>query len=256
MHARQRRRGAGVDRPDPGVRVRAAQDRGVQHAGHGHVVDVIALPAKESRVLLAGHPAEADRVAGRADPRGAVRGRSGSTVAVMPAPPGWVRRRRCFRRCWPGRRPLARGLGRMAGRRAHRADDVLVAGTSADLARDRLPDSGFVRVGVVVQQVSGGHHHAGGAESALQAVFAHEPLLHRVELAAGRQALDGAHPVPVGHRGQHGAGLDRFLVQPGHAGAALRGVAAPMGSGEPATCLAGSARAAVAARPRRCARRR
>ena len=55
-----------VSMADAGVRVRAAQDGGEQHAGHGHVVDVIALPTKESRILDAGHPAEPDRVPGRA----------------------------------------------------------------------------------------------------------------------------------------------------------------------------------------------
>jgi hypothetical protein len=50
--------GQGVDGQDPGVRVRAAQHRAVQHAGQAHVVDVVALAADEPLVLLAQHPAE------------------------------------------------------------------------------------------------------------------------------------------------------------------------------------------------------
>ena len=36
---------------------------GVQHAGHGQVVEVVPLAAEEASVLLAQHPAEAHRVA-------------------------------------------------------------------------------------------------------------------------------------------------------------------------------------------------
>ena len=70
VHTREGGRRRGIDGPDPSVRIGTPQDRRVQHPGHRHVIDVIALPAKESRVLLAWHPAEADRVAGRTDPRG------------------------------------------------------------------------------------------------------------------------------------------------------------------------------------------
>ena len=46
-----------VDRDDPGVRVRRAQHRGVQHAGQPQVVDVRDRPAHQRRVLLAGRSA-------------------------------------------------------------------------------------------------------------------------------------------------------------------------------------------------------
>src|SRR5688572_31639197 len=45
-------------------------------------------------------------------------------------------------------------------------------------------------VGVLVEEARGGHHHAGRAVAALQAVVLHERLLHRVQLAVGRQSLD------------------------------------------------------------------
>ena len=51
--------GQGVDGQDPGVRVRAAQHRPVQHAGQPHVVHEEALAADEPLVLLAQHAAEA-----------------------------------------------------------------------------------------------------------------------------------------------------------------------------------------------------
>ena len=47
-----------------------------------------------------------------------------------------------------------------------------------------------------------------------------------------RQALDGAHLVPGGHGGQRGARLHRLAVDQDDAGAAVAGVAAPVGAGE------------------------
>jgi hypothetical protein len=67
-------------------------------------------------------------------------------------------------------------------------DDILVPGTPADLTGDRLADLRFIRIGVVVEQPAGGHHHARRAETALQAVTLDEPLLDRVELAVALQA--------------------------------------------------------------------
>ena len=78
---------------------------------------------------------------------------------------------------------------------------------SYPVQRHRLPEiasriSSSRRVGIVVEQATRGHHHPRGAETALQAVLVHEPLLHRVELAVVLEALDGAHLVAVGHRGE------------------------------------------------------
>jgi hypothetical protein len=50
-HAGQRLGGLGTDGEDLGVRVRAAQDRGVCHALQLDVVDVAPLAAQEARVL-------------------------------------------------------------------------------------------------------------------------------------------------------------------------------------------------------------
>ena len=57
----------GVDGDDPGVRVRAAQHRAVEHAGQVHIVHVRALAADEPLVFLAQHPPEAR---GHCDPPG------------------------------------------------------------------------------------------------------------------------------------------------------------------------------------------
>lgn len=53
--------GGGVEVPDPGVRDRCAQDRQVEHAGQPDVVGVAAQAAHEPAVLLAEHPAVAER---------------------------------------------------------------------------------------------------------------------------------------------------------------------------------------------------
>ena len=139
-------RGGGVDRDDPRVRERAAQRGAVQHARQLDVVDVVALAADEARVLLALHPAEADR-------------------ALV----------------GDGHQALT-SCGCSAAQRTD-GDDVLVARAAADLAGDRDPDLVVGRVRVRVEQRAGGEHHARRAEAALQAVLLDEALLHRVELA-------------------------------------------------------------------------
>ena len=53
-HAGQREGAARVDAHDPRVRVRAAQDRGVQHAGHAGVVDELGAPGDQRGILHAG----------------------------------------------------------------------------------------------------------------------------------------------------------------------------------------------------------
>jgi hypothetical protein len=61
-----------------------------------------------------------------------------------------------------------------------------------------------------------------------------ERLLHRMQRrAVGGKALDGLDLVPVSHDRERGAGFDRLAVEMHDAGAALRGVAADMGTGQP-----------------------
>ena len=60
-HTWPRERLAGIDGDDSRVSHRRAQDRPVQHPRENDVVRVVALPAHETRVLLALQAAEADR---------------------------------------------------------------------------------------------------------------------------------------------------------------------------------------------------
>ena len=68
-----RERPRGVDRDDARVRVRAAQQRAVDHPRQPDVVEVRALAADEAGVLLALQAAEADRALGRAGSEGSRR---------------------------------------------------------------------------------------------------------------------------------------------------------------------------------------
>ena len=71
-------------------------------------------------------------------------------------------------------------------------DDVVVAGAAADVAFELVADRRLVEVvALAVDHVDGGHDHAGRAEAALQAVIVLERLLHRMQLAALREAFDG-----------------------------------------------------------------
>ena len=201
VRVRERRRG--VDRDDPRVRVRAAQHRAVDHPRQPDVVEVGALAADEARVLLALQPAEADRALGR---------RAGKVLDVaMLMPPGV-------------------GGGFVLGRPADRADDVLVAGAAADRAGDRGADLLLGRVRVLVEQRARGHQHPRRAEAALQRVQLVEALLDRVELAVDLERLDGADLVPLAHHRERRARLDRLAVHQHDAGAAVGGVAAPVGA--------------------------
>ena len=95
-------RGRGVDRDDPGVGERAAQDRAVEHPGQLDVVDVAALPADEAGVLLAPQAAEADRaLADRLTSRRSASSTATLTVRQRP------QRTRTPWSCAPGPSPAA-----------------------------------------------------------------------------------------------------------------------------------------------------
>src|SRR5690349_8219853 len=114
-----------------------------------------------------------------------------------------------------------------------RLDDVVVARAAADVAVERFADLRLARLRVVLQQVDGRHHHAGGAEAALQAVALAERGLHRVQLAVGGEALDGRDLGALHLQREHRARLHRAAVHVHRARAALRGVAADVRAGEP-----------------------
>ena len=152
-------------------------------------------------------------------PSGEVAGASSTSVIVVSphAPAGAAA---------PSR--IAHGRGR-----ADRGHDVLVAGTAADVALDRVADLVVGRVAVAGEQVGRGHDHARRAEAALQAVLLPEGGLERVELVrAGGHALDGGDGGAVGLDGEHRARLHGAAVDVDGAGAALAGVAADVGAGQ------------------------
>ena len=179
---RQRRCGGGVDRPDPGMCQRAAQQREVQHPRQHDVVEVLPLAADEPVVLPA-----LDAVAEASDDRRLRCVSRHETVSFV----GSVVRAPFIRR------PL------------HGLDDVHVPGAAADVAGDGPPDVVLGGVGLAVEQRGGRQHHSGGAEAALQAVFLFETGLDRMQLAVARQPLDSGDFVPLGLHREHRAGLHR-----------------------------------------------
>src|SRR6185436_13004139 len=88
------------------------------------------------------------------------------------------------------------------------------------------------RVLVALEERAGGHQHARRAEAALQRVLLGEGFLHRVQLAALLQALDGVDAAAVGLHGEHRARLHRLAVELDRAHAAMRRVAADVGAGQ------------------------
>src|SRR5215471_3965385 len=93
------------------------------------------------------------------------------------------------------------------GARRDRFHDVVVAGASADVALELFANGAFIElVTKPVDHVDRGHDHARRAESALQPVVFAERLLHRVQLFAVGEALDGQDGGAVRLHRQHGAG--------------------------------------------------
>src|SRR5690606_24344550 len=113
----------------------------------------------------------------------------------------------------------------------HGRDDVGVAGAPAQVALQALADLGLARVGVVAEQVDGGHQHARSAVAALQGVPAVERPLQRVPPPVAGQALDGADLAAVGLGGQDRAALHGQPVHEDGARTAAAGVAADLGVG-------------------------
>ena len=73
----------------------------------------------------------------------------------------------------------------------------------------------------------------GRAEAALEAVMLLERGLHRVQRAVLGEAFDRGHIGAVRRQREHRAGLHALAVHMDRARAALAGVAANMGAGEP-----------------------
>src|SRR3984957_17737944 len=127
------------------------------------------------------------------------------------------------------------GLGHRLGAGGDRQHDILITSAAAQVAFELLADGvdGEI-VALAVDDIDRGHDHAGGAETAFQSGILAEGFLHRIQgPAIDRQPFDRTDLVPVRHHRQRGAGFDRSAVEMHDAGAALRGIAADMGTGEP-----------------------
>src|SRR5918993_6118949 len=59
--------------------------------------------------------------------------------------------------------------------------DRTISGAAAEIAIHIGDDVGFARVRLPIEQALGGHDHARGTESALEAIFVDERLLQRMK---------------------------------------------------------------------------
>src|SRR6266567_8215375 len=111
----------------------------------------------------------------------------------------------------------------------NRLDDVVIAGAATQIAVEIRADRRLVGMGNPVEQIDRHHDHSGRAEPTLKSVVLAKCRLHRVEIVAFGQALDGGDLATRGLRRQHRAGFDRATVEVNDAGTALTGIAADMG---------------------------
>ena len=90
-------------------------------------------------------------------------------------------------------------------------NDLPVAGASAEIAPDRVPDLLFRGIRVFIDQRLAGHHHARGAETALDGPAGAEGIDKRFFLEV-RQAFHRLDRFPRRLRGGQDAGFRRFSV--------------------------------------------
>src|SRR5579859_1017987 len=114
----------------------------------------------------------------------------------------------------------------LRGAGLHGLHDAVVAGAAAQVAVEPLADLVLGRPGLVLEEVDRREDHARRAEAALQTVVLAKSLLHRVQLAVAREALDGGHLRAVRLDGEHRAALHGATADQHGARAALAGVAA------------------------------
>src|SRR2546425_10316967 len=79
----------------------------------------------------------------------------------------------------------AHDRGHFLSRGLYSADDVLIAGAAAQVARDSCPNLVLARFGVRLQELVGGHEKTRRTEAALQTVLFPERRLDRVQRAVG-----------------------------------------------------------------------
>ena len=107
-----------------------------------------------------------------------------------------------------------------------------IGGAAAEVAAHELGDV-LVAGGVaLLEQLDGGHDLPGRAVAALEGVVLDERLLHRVQLAVRREALDRRDLAALAGDGERQAGEHAAAVDPDGARAARALVAALLGAGE------------------------
>ena len=104
----------------------------------------------------------------------------------------------------------------------------MIASTPTDIPFQTFADLLFCQPFIFLNQFNGAHHHAGCAETALQAMVLVKRLLHRMQRFRASDPFDGRDLCPFGGYGQHSAGFYGFAVHMDDTGATLAGVAADM----------------------------
>ncbi len=104
-----------------------------------------------------------------------------------------------------------------------------VARTSAEVAADGLPDGQVARVGVRLQQRSGGNDQARRAKAALHRSGVYERLLDVAETVISGDPLDCRYLPARRSGGQHQAGTHGLSVDEDRAGSALALLAGVLG---------------------------
>src|SRR5665811_983252 len=95
----------------------------------------------------------------------------------------------------------------------HRIEDLLVSRAATEVSGERLADLRVARMLAALEQVMGGDDQPGGAEAALDRAGLEEGLLHRVQLVAVAQALDGHDVSTLGLTRRHETRADRHVVE-------------------------------------------
>ena len=136
---------------------------------------------------------------------------------------------------WPagGRRRSRRLEVRSAMRRHHRIDDLAVARAAAQDAAERVLHLFLARVRIAFEERGGGDQHARRADAALGRAMA-RGTTPAAPTAGHRPSPSTVRTVRTfDRRGRHQAGADRLAVEQDRAGAAIAGVAADLGAGQP-----------------------
>src|SRR5690606_24354208 len=114
----------------------------------------------------------------------------------------------------------------------HRRDDLVVAGTAAQIAREPVASLFLGGIGVAIEQRLGRDQHPRRADAALERRMLEEFLLQRMELGAFRHALDRLDRLAVHLGAEDEAGAHQAAVDRHAARAAIAARAALLGAGE------------------------